>query len=60
LTILQRLCGVIIDFLAKKLRDAHVLSVSSGVVAMPKDKAGFSKGALVNDPDGHSVLLIQQ
>jgi hypothetical protein len=30
------------------------------VVATPKDKAGFSKGALVSDPDGHSVLLIQK
>jgi len=27
---------------------------------MPKDKAGFSKGALVSDPDGHNVLLIQR
>src|SRR5881392_1676487 len=40
-----------IDLLAKKLADAHV--VSSGVVVMPKDKAGFSKGVLVSDPDGH-------
>jgi hypothetical protein len=49
-----------LDLLAKKLQDAHVPFVSSGVVAMPKDKAGFSKGALVSDPDGHSVLLIQK
>ena len=49
-----------LDLLAKKLRDAHVQFVSSGVVAMPKDKAGFSKGAQVSDPDGHSVLLIQK
>jgi catechol 2,3-dioxygenase-like lactoylglutathione lyase family enzyme len=49
-----------IDLLAKKLRDAHVRFVSSGIVAIPKDKAGFSKGALVSDPDGHSVLLIQK
>ena len=49
-----------LDLLAKKLRDAHVRFVSSGVVATPKDKAGFSKGALVSDPDGHSVLLIQK
>ena len=48
-----------VDFLAKKLRDAHVRFVSSGVIAIPKDKAGFTKGALVSDPDGHSVLLIQ-
>jgi catechol 2,3-dioxygenase-like lactoylglutathione lyase family enzyme len=49
-----------LDLLAKKLQDAHVPFVSPGVVAMPKDKAGFSKGALVSDPDGHSVLLIQK
>jgi catechol 2,3-dioxygenase-like lactoylglutathione lyase family enzyme len=49
-----------IDLLAKKLRGAHVRFISPGVVAMPKDKSGFSKGALVSDPDGHSVLLIQR
>ena len=49
-----------VDLLAKKLRDAHVRFVSSGVVVMPKDKAGFSKGALVSDPDGHNVLLIEK
>jgi catechol 2,3-dioxygenase-like lactoylglutathione lyase family enzyme len=49
-----------LDLLAKKLRDAHVRFVSPGVVTMSKDKAGFSKGALVSDPDGHCVLLIQR
>jgi len=46
--------------LAQKLRQAHVGFVSSGVVVIPKDKAGFTKGALVSDPDGHDVLLIQR
>ena len=49
-----------IDLLAKKLRDAHVGFVSPGVTLVPKDKLGFSKGALVGDPDGHDVLLIQE
>jgi hypothetical protein len=49
-----------LNLLAKKLRDAHIRFVSPDVVTMPKDKAGFSKGALVSDPDGHSVLLIQR
>ncbi len=49
-----------VDLMAKKLRDAHVGFVSSGVVVMSKDKPGFSKGALVSDPDGHDVLLIQK
>jgi hypothetical protein len=41
-------------------RDAHVHFVSPGVVAMPKNKAGFSKEAVVSDPDGHDVLLIEK
>src|SRR5437773_2051861 len=49
-----------VDLMAKKLRDAHVHFVSSGVVPMPQDKAGISKGALVSDPDGHDLLLIQR
>jgi catechol 2,3-dioxygenase-like lactoylglutathione lyase family enzyme len=49
-----------IDSLAMKLRDARVRFISPGVVAMPKEQIGFSKGALVSDPDGHSVLLIQK
>jgi catechol 2,3-dioxygenase-like lactoylglutathione lyase family enzyme len=49
-----------LDSLAKKLRDAHVGFVSPGVVALPKEKAGFSKAALVGDPDGHNVLLIEK
>jgi len=27
---------------------------------VPKGKAGFAKGALVSDPDGHDVLLIEK
>jgi len=49
-----------IDLLAKKLRDANVGFVSSGVIIVPKGKVGFSKGALVSDPDGHDVLLVQK
>ena len=49
-----------LDLLAKKLIDAHVSFVSSGVVGMPINKVGFSKGTLVSDPDGHDVLLIQK
>jgi catechol 2,3-dioxygenase-like lactoylglutathione lyase family enzyme len=49
-----------IDLLATKLRDAHVRFVSPGVIAMSKDKAGFSKGVVVSDPDGHDILLMQK
>jgi hypothetical protein len=41
-------------------RGARVRFVSPGIVPVPKDKAGFSKGALVSDPDGHNLLLIQK
>src|SRR5215472_191453 len=46
--------------LTNRLRGADVHFVSPGVIAMPKAKVGFSEGALVSDPDGHSVLLIQK
>src|SRR5437868_14035666 len=35
-----------VDLMVKKLRDAHARFVSPGVVIMPKDKIGYSKGAL--------------
>jgi len=49
-----------VEALAKKLTEAHVAFVSTGVVIIPKDKIGFSKGALFSDPDGHDLLLIQK
>src|SRR6266700_2326413 len=49
-----------VEALAKKLRDAHVGFVSTGVIVIPNDKSGFSKGTLVSDPDGHDLLLIQK
>ena len=48
-----------VDRLTKKLADTRVGFVSPGVVSMPKDEKAFTKGALVRDPDGHDVLLIQ-
>ncbi len=49
-----------VDLLTKKLTDGNVGFVSSAVVVVSKDKVGFSKGALVSDPDGHDILLIQK
>jgi len=49
-----------LNLLVKRLQDVHVPFVSPGVIAMPKAKVGFSEGALISDPDGHSVLLIQK
>ena len=49
-----------INAIASKLHDRHVRLVSSAVVTLPQSEAGFSKGLLVADPDGHDVLLIQR
>jgi catechol 2,3-dioxygenase-like lactoylglutathione lyase family enzyme len=49
-----------VDELANRLHNRHVHFVSPGVVVMPKDQAGFSKGLVVSDPDGHDVLLIER
>ncbi len=49
-----------VDLMAKKLRDARVGFVSTGIIVIPNDKSGFSKGTLVSDPDGHDLLLIQK
>ena len=48
-----------LDSLGNKLRNSSVHFVSPGIVVI-KNKTGFSKGALVSDPDGHDVLLIQK
>ena len=44
---------------AKILRQNYVGFVSSNVIVVPKEKLGFSKGLLVQDPDGHDVLLVE-
>src|SRR5438094_6203481 len=49
-----------VDALARTLRQSHSRIVSSDVVVMQKDKAGFAKGGLVSEPDGHDLLLIQK
>lgn len=49
-----------LEALTQHLRDEHVSFVSSPVVVVPKDTLGFSKGALVRDPDHHPVLLIEK
>jgi catechol 2,3-dioxygenase-like lactoylglutathione lyase family enzyme len=49
-----------VDLIAKKMRDADVRFISPGVVTIAEHRAGFSKGLVVSDPDGHGVLLIQK
>jgi catechol 2,3-dioxygenase-like lactoylglutathione lyase family enzyme len=48
-----------VDALARELRAGHRDFVSSDVAVVPKDKLGFNKGLLIQDPDGHALLLIQ-
>ena len=48
-----------VDALARELRAGHRDFVSSDVAVVPKDKLGFNKGLLIQDPDGHALLLVQ-
>lgn len=45
---------------AAALRQAQVDFVSPGPVALPEGKLGFSSGALVRDPDGHAIQLVNE
>ena len=44
---------------AKRLRAAGVDFVSPGVTELPQHEAGFHKGFLVRDPDGHVIRVIE-
>lgn len=46
--------------LARKLHESHISFVSSDITVVSKDKLGFSSGLLVQDPDGHNVLLVER
>ncbi len=45
---------------AKRLEQAGVPFVSSGVVTLPDATLGFRRGFLVRDPDGHVVRIIER
>lgn len=49
-----------VEALASKLRAERVDLVSSDVTVVPKGKLGFTKGALIGDPDGHAILLMEE
>ena len=49
-----------VEALASKLRAERVDLVSSAVTVVPKGKLGFTKGALIGDPDGHAILLMEE
>jgi catechol 2,3-dioxygenase-like lactoylglutathione lyase family enzyme len=44
----------------RRLLDGGVLLVSPGSVDLPDGSLGFSKGAMVRDPDGHAVRIVQR
>jgi catechol 2,3-dioxygenase-like lactoylglutathione lyase family enzyme len=46
--------------LIRRLRPGAFAFVSPGVVAVEEGELGFSRGALVRDPDGHAVMLAQK
>jgi len=48
------------DVFAQKLLADNFRFVSSGVVALPNNHLGFSKGLLARDPDGHVMALIEK
>jgi len=45
--------------MAEKLRRARTKFIFSGVVALPDSALGFTRGFIVQDPDGHRIRLIQ-
>lgn len=46
------------DGAARSLLAGKFAFVSTGVVALPDGKLGFTKGLLVQDPDGHVIQLV--
>ena len=46
--------------LIRRLRPGAFAFVSPGVVEVEDGELGFSRGALVRDPDGHAVMLAQK
>ncbi|PZD75196.1 2-epi-5-epi-valiolone epimerase [Acaryochloris thomasi RCC1774] len=48
-----------VDAVANQLRTGGATFVSPGVVELPNRSLGFSKGFLVQDPDGHVLRIVQ-
>ena len=53
-----RLLSPSVDDLTGTVRSAGVPFISPGLVTLPADSLGFSRGALVRDPDGHAMQLV--
>jgi catechol 2,3-dioxygenase-like lactoylglutathione lyase family enzyme len=55
-----RLVTTDVDTAAQPLRQGKSAFVSTGVVATSHGELGFRQGALVRDPDGHVVQLVER
>ena len=55
-----RLIADRVETVAKSLGPRTFAFVSPGVVPLESATLGFSKGALVRDPDGHAILLAER
>ena len=53
-----RLLSPSVDDVTGELRSTGVPFVSPGVVAVPGDALGFSRGGLARDPDGHAMQIV--
>jgi len=51
--------GMSAEEAARNLRKHRSSFVSTGVVEMPDDKAGFRRSIMVRDPDGHAVQIAE-
>ncbi len=49
-----------INSTVKWLRENNARFISPDVVTLPDDRLGFSKGAIVLDPDGHAMLIVEK
>jgi catechol 2,3-dioxygenase-like lactoylglutathione lyase family enzyme len=49
-----------LDTAAKAIEAQKYGFVSPGVITLPNDKIGFSKGLMVRDPDGHAMVLVEK
>ncbi len=55
-----RLISHSFDEAGQAIRAARFSLVSPGPVTLPDDTAGFRKGMLIRDPDGHAVQVVEK
>ncbi|MEP7363598.1 MAG: VOC family protein [Acidobacteriota bacterium] len=55
-----RFLGSSADDAARQLQQARSALVSTGVVALPDEQAGYRKSVVARDPDGHAVQFVER